>query len=139
MLFVFLNTRCSPFLLPFVAVICCLVDGHVLALDPNGSTVWKQTTDGPIFSGPCMPSTLPHEVLVCSRKGSVYSFKPENGDLLWEHNVGDPITSSAYVDEHLQLVSDDASHSSDMLICICSSSGRIHLLRENLNSSDDTI
>ncbi|RYQ98889.1 hypothetical protein Ahy_B07g086711 [Arachis hypogaea] len=79
------------------------------------------------------------KVLVCSRKGSVYSFKPENGDLLWEHNVGDPITSSAYVDEHLQLVSDDASHSSDMLICICSSSGRIHLLRENLNSSDDTI
>ena len=27
------------------------------------------------------------------------------GELLWEFNVGDPITSSAYVDENLELVS----------------------------------
>jgi len=26
---------------PICAVICCLVDGHVLALDLNGSIVWK--------------------------------------------------------------------------------------------------
>ncbi|KAL2337423.1 hypothetical protein Fmac_011869 [Flemingia macrophylla] len=102
-------------------LICCLVDGHVLALDPNGSIVWKKRTDGPIFAGPCIPSVLPHE---------------EEGDLQWEYNVGHPITASACVDEHLQLES-DASHSSDRLICICSSSGGIHLLRVNNNLSED--
>lgn len=117
-------------------VICCLVDGHVLALDPNGSIVWKKTTDGPIFAGPSIPSVLSHEVLVCSRSGSVYSFKLDEGDLLWQYNVGDPITASAYVDEHLQLES-DASRSSDRLICICSSSGGVHLLRVNRNLSED--
>ncbi|KAI4356845.1 hypothetical protein L6164_000832 [Bauhinia variegata] len=114
-------------------VICCLVDGHVLALDPMGSIIWKKTTDGPIFAGPSVSSALPSEVLVCSRNGSVYSFKLENGDVIWEYNVGDPITASAYVDEHLQLEHD----SSDRLICICSSSGGLYLLRVNSNVNED--
>ncbi|CAL5340467.1 unnamed protein product [Camellia sinensis] len=56
-------------------------------------------------------------VLICSRDGNIYSFELEKGDLLWEYIVGVPITSSAYVDENLQL------------ICVCASSGSIYLLR----------
>lgn len=109
-------------------VICCLVDGHVVALDSDGSIIWKVKTGGPIFAGPCISYTLPSQVLICSRDGNTYSFELEKGDLLWEYNVGVPITSSAYVDENLQLVS-NSSLISDRLICVCASSGIIYLLR----------
>ncbi|XP_028066007.1 putative acyl-activating enzyme 19 isoform X8 [Camellia sinensis] len=109
-------------------VICCLVDGHVVALDSHGSIIWKVKTGGPIFAGPCISYTLPSQVLICSRDGNIYSFELEKGDLLWEYNVGVPITSSAYVDENLQLVS-TSSLISDRLICVCASSGSIYLLR----------
>ncbi|XP_059312059.1 putative acyl-activating enzyme 19 isoform X4 [Lycium ferocissimum] len=113
-------------------VICCMVDGSVVALDTEGSVVWKVSTTGPIFAGPCISRALPSQVLVCSRDGSVYSFDLEKGDLFWKHGVGHPITSSAYVDEHLLLACIDSSLS-QRLVCVCSSSGNIHVLRVSLN------
>ncbi|XP_043696810.1 putative acyl-activating enzyme 19 isoform X2 [Telopea speciosissima] len=79
-------------------VICCLVDGHVIALNPSGSIIWT-----------------------------------EGGHLLWQYDVGEPITSSAYVDENMQL--SDPSHLADRLACICGSSGSIYLLRINSNAA----
>ncbi|XVF06784.1 hypothetical protein REPUB_Repub06bG0080500 [Reevesia pubescens] len=113
-------------------VICCLVDGHVVALDSSGSIFWKRRTCGPIFAGACISYTLPSQMLICSRNGSVYSLEMEKGELLWELNVGDPITASAYIDENLQLVS-YPSISVDRLVCVCTSSGGIFLFRINLD------
>ncbi|XP_023006185.1 putative acyl-activating enzyme 19 [Cucurbita maxima] len=117
-------------------VICCLVNGHVVALDSNGSVSWKCKTGGPIFAGACISSVVPSQVLICSRNGSIYSFELKSGDLVWEYNIGNPITASACVDEQLQLVP-ETSTSSDRLICVCSSSGAIHLLRVKLNTTQE--
>ncbi|XP_042484702.1 putative acyl-activating enzyme 19 isoform X2 [Macadamia integrifolia] len=99
-------------------VICCLVDGHVIALDPSGSIIWTVVTGGPLFAGACTSYVIPSQ---------------EGGHLLWQYDVGEPITSSAYVDENMQL--SDPSPLADRLACICGSSGSIYLLQINSNAT----
>ncbi|KAK1401403.1 putative acyl-activating enzyme 19 [Heracleum sosnowskyi] len=118
-------------------VICSLVNGTVVAMDANGSIIWKARTDGPIFAGPCVSEVLPSQVLICSRNGSIYSFELGTGRLLWEHDIKDPITSSAYVDESIQIVT-DPSHLSERLICVCGSSGNINVLKIMLEADEKT-
>ncbi|KAL1540032.1 putative acyl-activating enzyme 19 isoform X2 [Salvia divinorum] len=115
-------------------IICCLVDGNVVVLRTCGSIVWKVSTGGPIFAGPCTAQALPSQVLICSRDGCIYSFDMETGNLIWKHALGRPITSSPYVDEDTQLMSNNSS-SSDRLICVCDSSGSICVLRFDSNMS----
>lgn len=114
-------------------IICCLVDGNVVLLSTCGSIVWKVSTGGPIFAGPCTSQALSSQVLICSRDGSIYSFEMETGNLIWKHALGHPITSSPYVDENTQLMFDN-SNSSGRLICVCDSSGSIYVLRVNSSS-----
>ncbi|KAL8155186.1 putative acyl-activating enzyme 19 isoform X2 [Apium graveolens] len=116
-------------------VICSLVSGKVIAMDVNGSIIWKARTDGPIFAGPCASDVLPSQVLICSRNGRIYSFELGTGKLLWEHDIKDPITSSAYVDENIQILS-DPSHLSERLICVCGSSGSINVLKIMLEADE---
>jgi acyl-CoA synthetase len=90
-------------------VICCLVNGLVIALNSHGSVVWKASVGGPIFAGACLSSGLPTQVLIPSRDGRLYSFDTTSGALLWKYEVGDPITASAFVDEVLTATSPGAS------------------------------
>ncbi|CAN8232667.1 unnamed protein product [Cochlearia groenlandica] len=119
------------------SVICCLVDGQVVAMSPSGTIIWRYRTGGPIFAGACMSHVLPSQVLVCCRNGSVYSLEPESGSLVWEYNIGDPVTASAYVDENLHFESYQPL-ASDRLVSVCSSSGKVHVLRVSPDVSGDS-
>ncbi|KAJ0964374.1 hypothetical protein J5N97_029496 [Dioscorea zingiberensis] len=109
-------------------VICCLVDGHVNALDSSGNVIWKALVGGPIFAGACLSLALPSQVLICCRNGILYSFDMEVGTLLWEYQAGHPITASAYIDEQTCLISEQSSLC-ERLVCICSSVGSVHVLK----------
>ncbi|KAL6606345.1 hypothetical protein ACP70R_041998 [Stipagrostis hirtigluma subsp. patula] len=107
-------------------VICCLVNGLVITLTTQGTVVWKATVGGPIFASACLSPTLPSQVLIPSRDGSLYSFNIASGALLWEYKVGDPITASAFVDE---LLTSESFESSERFACICTSSGKVHVIK----------
>ncbi|KAH7296144.1 hypothetical protein KP509_26G011000 [Ceratopteris richardii] len=115
-------------------LICTLVNGKVLALMACGSTAWEYTSGGPIFAGATLSAALPTQVLICSRDGCLYSLHLFKGECLWKHFLGEAITSAAYVDECLDLVSEESVdgmvyHHYYRLVCVCGSSGQVHLLK----------
>lgn len=117
-------------------VVCCLVNGMVIALNSHGTVVWKATVGGPIFAGASVSSALSSQVLIPSRDGSLYSFDITSGVLLWSYEVGDPITASAFVDE---VLASTPSGSSESFACICTSSGKVCVIKIRSDAKQEKV
>ncbi|KAI3826872.1 hypothetical protein L1987_00931 [Smallanthus sonchifolius] len=95
----------------------------------DGSIGWTFQTGGEVKSQPVVDRQR-HLVWCGSYDHSLYaldyqSYCCDTGNLVWKHDLQDPITSLAYIDENLQ------DHS-DRLMYVCSSSGSIIVLRIKL-------
>ncbi|KAI3683120.1 hypothetical protein L1987_83620 [Smallanthus sonchifolius] len=87
------------------------------------SVLWMQDLGAPIF-GSLSINHNNGNVICCLVNGHIVAVD-DTGNLVWKHDLQDPISSSAYIDENLQ------GHS-DRLMCVCSSSGSIVVLRIKL-------
>lgn len=116
----------------------------LLNLDSNTSVVLsylyylQARTGGPIFSGPCISPAISSQVIVGSRDGLVYAFDLRKGNCLWKHLIGEPITSSVYVDETIQFLLQHENQPDTIyrLVCVCSTSGTIYILKVDSDAAN---
>jgi outer membrane protein assembly factor BamB len=72
-------------------------DGHVYALNPDGSLKWSYKTNDAIISSPAIGSD--GTIYIGSYDGHVYALDTD-GSLKWRHQTGDMIASSPAIGDH---------------------------------------
>ncbi|XP_027741321.1 beta-alanine-activating enzyme isoform X1 [Empidonax traillii] len=102
----------------YVCVGC--VDGNLYCYTHSGEKVWQFSTNGPVFSSPCLSSLTKQEIFFGSHDCFIYCCNME-GNLLWKFEA----TSSVYGTPFI-FQSDDLSNK--ILLAAVSTDGKVWIL-----------
>ncbi|NXD75986.1 ACSF4 enzyme, partial [Halcyon senegalensis] len=102
----------------YVCIGC--VDGNLHCYTHSGEKVWQFSTDGPVFSSPCISSLTKEEIFFGSHDGFIYSCNME-GHLLWKFEATSSVYGTPFVfqSDHLK---------NKILLAAVSTDGKVWIL-----------
>ncbi|NWQ70771.1 ACSF4 enzyme, partial [Neopipo cinnamomea] len=110
----------------YVCVGC--VDGNLYCYTHSGEKVWQFSTNGPVFSSPCLSSLTKQEIFFGSHDCFIYCCNME-GNLLWKFEA----TSSVYGTPFI-FQSDDLSNK--ILLAAVSTDGKVWILNAKSGTAE---
>ncbi|NXK31855.1 ACSF4 enzyme, partial [Piprites chloris] len=110
----------------YVCVGC--VDGNLYCYTHSGKKVWQFSTNGPVFSSPCLSSLTKQEIFFGSHDCFIYCCNME-GNLLWKFEA----TSSVYGTPFI-FQSDDLSNK--ILLAAVSTDGKVWILNAKSGTAE---
>ncbi|KAM6261663.1 beta-alanine-activating enzyme isoform 2-T2 [Porphyrio hochstetteri] len=112
----------------YVCVGC--VDGNLYCYTHSGEKVWHFSTNGPVFSSPCISSLTKQEVFFGSHDCFVYCCNME-GDLLWKFEATSSVYGTPFVFQ-----SDDLKNR--ILLAAVSTDGKVWILNAKSGTAEGT-
>ncbi|XP_074132248.1 beta-alanine-activating enzyme isoform X1 [Sminthopsis crassicaudata] len=111
----FSSPQCN---LQYVSIGC--VDGNLYCFNHMGQLVWQVSTDGPVFSSPCISDSIRQEIFCGSHDRCIYCYNAE-GHFQWKFEATASIYATPFTFYNLNL-------SSDMLLAAASTDGKLWIL-----------
>ncbi|XP_044538162.1 beta-alanine-activating enzyme isoform X1 [Gracilinanus agilis] len=111
----FSSPQCS---LQYVSVGC--VDGNLYCFNHMGQLVWQVSTNGPVFSSPCISCSTKQEIFFGSHDCFVYCYNME-GHFQWKFEATASIYATPFTFHNHNL-------SSEMLLAAASTDGKLWIL-----------
>ncbi|XP_048798966.1 beta-alanine-activating enzyme isoform X4 [Lagopus muta] len=106
------------------------VDGNLYCYSHCGEKVWQFSTNGPVFSSPCISSLTKQEVFFGSHDHFIYCCNTE-GDLLWKFKA----TSSVYGTPFVFQRNDSKNK---VLLAAVSTDGKVWILNARSGTAEGT-
>ncbi|XP_075608235.1 beta-alanine-activating enzyme isoform X4 [Balearica regulorum gibbericeps] len=112
----------------YICVGC--VDGNVYCYTHSGEKVWQFSTNGPVFSSPCISSLTKQEVFFGSHDCFIYCCNME-GNLLWKFEATSSVYGTPFVFQ-----SDDLKNR--ILLAAVSTDGKVWILNAKSGTAEGT-
>ncbi|XP_030347157.1 beta-alanine-activating enzyme isoform X2 [Strigops habroptila] len=110
----------------YVCVGC--VDGNLYCYSHSGEKVWQFSTNGPVFSSPCISSLTKQEIFFGSHDCFIYCCNME-GNLLWKFKASSSVYGTPFVFQ-----SDDLKNK--ILLAAVSTDGKVWILNAKSGTAE---